>query len=299
MLRRVLLASLALVLVLVGAPSAAVAADPCMQSYVDENNKIQWRNICTEDGGGDTGGTGGGEGPSCYLGRQESFSYDVAFCSGELSCYRFIPPPTSPTPDAWPARPAGTPETAQYANQACFTQPPAEELVSNEYLWVDQAVPDPALLIWDAIGALQLPDYTVGFNPPGRTIVGVPTWFWAAGPGDAEIVGGSANGLVGIATPAHLEIDPGDGSRTFDCPWSVTADPTCSYTYARSSAGQSARSAAGDPAYTARMRLVLDLRFVFNGAPIELADAPPTVQTEWEETLIPVAEVQSLVSPRS
>lgn len=298
MLRRALLAALAVGLVLVPAPAVA-AADPCRQSYVDANNKVQWRNVCTEGGGAEQSPAPSGPGPSCYLGRKASFRYDVAYCSGELSCYRYIPPPSAPDPASWPVRPEGTPETAQYANQACFTQPPAESLVTNEYIWVESAAPDPALLIWDAIGALTLPTYTVGFNPPGRAVVGIPTWFWAAGPTGGAIVGGNANGLVGTATPAHLEVDPGDGSGSFTCPWSVSADDTCAHTYTRSSAGRPAAGATGDPAYTARMRLVLDLTFEFNGAPIVLPEAPPTVQTAWQQTAIPVAEVQSLVGPRS
>jgi len=303
MLRRAAAAAATVVVVavaalLVGAAPTTAAGDPCQQQYVGADGKVHYRNICA--GGGEStdppAGGGGGDGPSCYLGRKGQFNYQVAYCSGELSCYRFIPPPSSPLPDAWPARPPGTSETAQYANQACFTQPPAEELVSNEYIWVEPAEVDPAAFLTQAIGNIALPTYTVGFNPPGRTVVGLPTWFWADGAGAGPVVGSSAGGLVGTATPAHLEVDPGDGSGSFTCAWSVTPSDTCAYSYRRSSARETTRTEKGTPAYPARMRLVLTLSFQFNGGPITLAGAPETISTPWQGTLVPVAEVQTLVT---
>ncbi len=292
MLRRAaaLLVALA-VLALGGVASAGVAnADACTQSYLGADGQIHYRNICTGGTPADPGG-GDGAGPSCYLGRKAAHSYQVGFCRGELSCYQYIPSPVDPSEPA----PAGTPETAVYVDEACFTQPPAEALVSNEHFWQDAPPVDPAMFLDQAIGNLALPTYTVGVNPPRQAVVGVPTWYWAAGAAATPVVGTSAGGLVATGTPAYMEVDPGDGSGAFRCPWSVDPGGACAHTYARSSANGTARAPSGDPAYTARMRLVLDLTFQFNGAGINLPAAPPTVTTPWQDVLMPVAEVQSLV----
>lgn len=273
---------------------AAGSADDCMQRYIGSDGLIHYRNICTGGTPGEPGTPGGGSAePSCYLGRKQAHSYDVGFCRGELSCYRYIPSPMTPSEPA----PAGTPPTAVYITEACFTQPPAESLVSNIHYWLDTPAVDPAVFLDEAIGNLALPTYTLGVNPPRQAVVGIPTWFWAQGAGAGQVTGTPAGGLVGTATPAYMEVDPGDGSGTFRCPWTVTPGASCSYEYERSSVRGSARTASGDPAYTARMRLVLDLTFQFNGAGIELPAAPPTVATAWQDTVVPVAEVQGLVVP--
>src|SRR5665647_1151827 len=117
--------------------------------------------------GAETEPAGGGEAATCYTGRQAVFGYEVAYCSGANSCYRFIPARAYPTPADWPARPAGIDETAIYANQACFSQPPAEALVSNEYLWVTPSEADIAAQVDVAFGQLVAPVFTLVFNPPG------------------------------------------------------------------------------------------------------------------------------------
>lgn len=297
MLRRVIAVAVALI-VGVTLSAGPAAAEVCRQEIVGENNEITYVVVeCTGGSDGDPADSGGGSGgaaPSCYTGRQEAFDYEVAYCSGELSCYRFIPPPTAPTPDRWPARPAGVDETASYANQACFTQPPAEALVSNEYIWVTPGEADIAAQVDAAYGQLLAPTFALAFNPAGRAIVNLPTWYWASGPTGAVLTGSSAGGLVAVADPDHLEVDPGDGSGAFECPWTVAQSDACSYTYGRSSAAGSA-SAAGEPAYLGRMRLVYSVRFEFNGAPFVIADLPTTLTAAWQTAAIPVAEIQALV----
>jgi hypothetical protein len=188
---------------------SASTADDCLQRYTGSDGLIHYRNICTGGSPGEPGASGGGSAqPSCYLGRKEKLSYQVGFCRGELSCYQYIPSPLSPTEPA----PAGTPPTAVYVDEACFTQPPAEDLVSNVHFWQDAPPVDPAAFIDEAIGNLALPAYTLGVNPPRQAVVGLPTWFWAQGAGAGQITGTSAGGLVGTATPAYMEVDPGDGS---------------------------------------------------------------------------------------
>lgn len=244
----------------------------------------------------DPGGSGGGGGgPSCYLGRKQQFTYEVAFCSGELSCYQFVPSRSQTDPGSWPVRDPGVSPNAIWSNQACFTQPPAEELVSNEYLWVE---PDEVVDLGEeatvAFGQLLTPAFSVGFNPPGRAVVGIPTWFWAQGAAPGTLTGSSAAGMVAVARPEHLEVDPGDGSGPRECAFAVAEGDACTYTYQRSSAGGTG-VADGLPAYTARARLVYSVTYAFNGAPMTIDGAQTELTSPWQEAALPVAEVQSLV----
>lgn len=291
-----LLVGLGALLAGVSLAAAPATADLCGHWVANAEGEMVYQTTeCGTEETTDPGG--GGTGATCYLGRKAAFGYDVAYCSGELSCYRFIPPPTAEDPASWPERPAGTEETASYANQACFTQPPEEALVSNEYIWVTPSEADIAAQIDVAYGSLVAPAFTVGFNPPTHAVVNLPTWYWAGGAGAGAVTGSSAGGLVAIATPDHLEVDPGDGSGEFTCPWSVTASDACSYTYPRSSAGEPAVPDVG-PAFQAQMRLVYTVRFELNGAPFEVAGLPTEFTSAWQTTAVPVAEIQSLVGRR-
>ena len=147
----------------------------------------------------------------------------------------------------------------------------------------------------EAFGRLATPVFTVGFNPPGRAVVGVPTWLWAQTAQAGVITGSSAFGVVAFGEPARLEIDPGDGSGVLDCPWSTAASWVCAYTYARSSVGQRV-GPGGQPAYTVRMRLVYRVRFENNGAPFVVAGLPAMLESPWQTTSLPVAEIQALVT---
>ena len=101
--------------------------------------------------------------------------------------------------------------------------------------------------------------------------------------------------MVAIGEPDRLEVDPGDGSAVLSCPWSTVASGECSYTYGRSSVGQPV-DGDGLPAYPVRMRLVYQVRFEANGAPLEVAGLPTTLESPWQTTSVPVAEIQALVT---
>lgn len=146
-----------------------------------------------------------------------------------------------------------------------------------------------------AFGSLTAPAFTVGYNPPGRAVVGVPTWFWAQTGQGGVITGSSALGVVAVGTPSRVEVDPGDGSAVLSCPWSTTESATCSYTYGRSSAGRPVGS-GGLPSYTARMRLVYEVRFENNGTLLQVPGLPTTLESPWQDTSLPVAEIQSVVT---
>ena len=79
------------------------------------------------------------------------------------------------------------------------------------------------------------------------------------------------------------------------CPCSTTDAPTCALTYARSSIGRPV-GPDGLPSYTARMRLVYDVRFENAGAPLTLPGCPGSFSSPWQALAVPVAEVQSVVT---
>jgi hypothetical protein len=75
----------------------------------------------------------------------------------------------------------------------------------------------------------------------------------------------------------------------------ASASDACSHTYLRSSARRPAGE-DGRPAYTARARLLYDVRFEMNGAPLALPGAPDSLQSPWATVGVPVAEVQSVAT---
>ena len=102
-------------------------------------------------------------------------------------------------------------------------------------------------------------------------------------------------GVVALGEPDRLEVDPGDGSGVLSCAWSTVESGECSYTFGRSSVGQPV-DGDGLPAFGVRMRLVYQVRFEVNGAPLEVAGLPTTLESPWQTTTVPVAEVQALVT---
>ncbi|GEL99038.1 hypothetical protein CTE05_25850 [Cellulomonas terrae] len=302
MLRRVrsalLLLAVAVAPLLVATPAAA---ETCTVAVELGNGAIRYETVeCGSDGGTTNpgGGDGGGEGPTCYLGRKEAMNYQRGFCDGALSCYQYVPAPSASDPSTWPAKDPAVSPAAIWSNQACFSQPPAEALVSNEYLWVEPGdVIDLEVEATVAYGNLATPAFSLGFNPPRLAVVDFPTWFWAEGATAGTITGSSAAGMVASGRPLHLEIDPGDGSGTQTCPFSTVQSDACASTYERSSAGQS-RIVDDLPVYTARARLVYAVTYAFNGAPMTIASAPDTLASPWQDAAVPVAEIQTLVGPR-
>lgn len=296
MLRRVLAGMLLAVVMLTGGALVAgpAAAETCGHWVETTEGGLVYETYeCGSEDDGDDGGSGGGEETTCYTGRQDSFGYEVAYCSGDLTCYRFIPPPSAPEEADWPERPPGTDENAQYANEACFTQPPDESLVSNEYIWVTPDEPSIEQLVQTAYGSLTAPTFDLGVNPDTTAVVNLPTWFWAQGPANGAVTGTNAGGMVAIAEPDHLEVDPGDGSGTMQCPWSLAEGDACSYTYGRASVSGSVSTPQG-PAYEARMRMVYAVRFEFNGAAFSVPGLPTTYTSPWQTEPVPVSEIQTV-----
>ncbi|TDD64456.1 hypothetical protein E1262_28220 [Jiangella aurantiaca] len=278
------------------------AADDCIQYVETSPGFWEYVNVCDgdeggggdeEDGGGDDGGNAE---PECYLGREDQFDYDWSYCDDDLSCYVYSPPPSAPDPEDWPEPPAGTPEDHVYGMLTCLTQPPEEEVVIYRPAWLP---PQEDVVDWEqealqAFGQLVAPDFDLAFNPPQRAYVTLDTWYWAEGATDGELTGTSAAGLVAIATPERLEVQPGDGSSTLTCPFTVTQSDACSYVYDHASVEGTA-TVDGQPAYEGQARLVYTVRFELNGEVMEIDGAPAVFQTPWQATPIPVAEIQAIV----
>ena len=268
-------------------PGAALAVDVPPGCHLEDAGtnagEAFWAVVCPGDAGGSSGGSSGPVGPSCVLSGLNDY------CIGTSVCWSNVP---SALPvESWPvdSRPS---VDAIYTYQSCDPDPSG---TLTGWSWYTPPQISAAQAAREAFGLLATPGFTVGFNPPGRAVVGVPTWLWAQTAQVGVITGSSALGVVALGEPAGLEVDPGDGSGVLDCPWSTAASGVCAYTYSRSSVGQPV-GAGGQPAYTARMRLVYRVRFENNGAPFVVAGLPATLESPWQTASVPVAEIQALVT---
>lgn len=273
-------------LLLVVPASGAQAAEGC--SLVEAgvvDGKMTYETVCPGDetGGEDTGGGGAPAADKCDKSVVEGVG-DYVFCVGTTACA--VNNPSHLDEADWPEDERPGPDYI-YTFKWCTT---AAGETDYGWSWYQPEDEGPTLeeLAQQAFGALETPAFTVAFNPPGRTIVGFPTWFWAATGSAGTITGSSAGGVVAIAEPSRLEVDPGDGRGVQRCAWTTTQTDTCSVTYARSSLG-----------YPARMRLVYDVRFENAGAPLALDGLPTVLQSPWEQRDVPVAEIQSVVTSGS
>jgi hypothetical protein len=234
-----------------------------------------------DDGSDDGGGTSE---PPCDLSLVEGTGHPDAtrYCEGENACWANIPSEAFPDPEDWPSDPP-TPD-AIYTYKTCYG--PDGEIVFDDWTWVVPEQPSIEDLAREAYGRLVAPDFTLAFSPPEESVIYIDTWWWAQGAPEGNIIGSSALGVRAVAEPSHLEVQPGDGSGTIECDFVTTEDDACTHTYER---------ASGDGGYPARARLVYDVHFEQNGNPIELAGFPDTFESPWEETAVPVTEVQSNV----
>jgi hypothetical protein len=238
------------------------------------------------DDGGSEGTSGGGSGePSCS--HLESFKQDWPgatrwYCEGQNACWELDPPPAPPR-EEWPEPPS--PDAGQYIYKLC--EDPQGNETYADFTWSGiEEEPPLEEQAETAFGQLDAPPFELAFSPPGESVIYIDTWWWAEGAPSGNREGSSAFGLVAIAQPDHLEVDPGNGGDTITCDFVTTESDACTYTYER---------ASGDGGYPARARLVYDVTFEENGEPIDIPGAPDTFQSAWEETAVPVVEVQSNV----
>jgi hypothetical protein len=235
-----------------------------------------------EDGDNGDGDDGGGE-PTCDLSLVEGIGKTDAarWCEGTNACWANIPavlpesewPPNPPSPDA------------EYIYKQCYDAN-GNQLPGGGWEWYSPNEPSIDELAQEAYGALEAPAFTLAFSPPEESVIYLDTWWWVEGAPEGDITGSAALGVVAVAEPDHMEVDPGDGSDTFTCDFVTAEDDECTYIYERASDGDG---------YPARARLVYDVHFEQNGDPIEVTGVPDTFETPWEETAVPVTEVQSNV----
>lgn len=272
-------------MVLVGQQHAqAEVCDPPAK-WIDGELVYGW---CEDGETEDPGDEDGDSEPSCDLNQAppDSGADEWAWCEGEYACHAF---------EAY-ADPEGEPPSkdAVWIFKTCYG--PDGKQAYQEYQWYEADEPSLEELAWEAYGNLQLPNYSLEFNPPETTYVTLATWWWADGPGNGEITGTSAGPVVAIATPDRVDVDPGDGSDPVECGWVTSKSDDCRYTYKKASVSGGTTASDGSPAYPARSRLVYEVRFENNGTVMDLPGLPTTIETDWQGTPVPVAEIQGFVT---
>lgn len=268
-----------LVLMVTATPAAAAnCAEWGMIQVSKDPDRYEYKCVRYEDGGTTPGDSGGGSSkPPCEL----KAPYDD-LCIGDDACWM-----NDPAAVQDPKELEGTPKPNEDSYVVYIMCQRPDGSTYDRWYWNDDV---PAITIEDrimsAIGALDLPTIKATFNPPGRTLVNLDTWWWAEGAPAGEIRGSEALGMVAIAKPTGLRITPGDGSAPFTCPMSVTQSDTCVYNYRR----------AGD--YTATVSIVYTLRIEAGGTELDASLIPAEYRTLQVDDDVPVVvrEVQTLVT---
>ncbi|MCL3817033.1 hypothetical protein [Aeromicrobium wangtongii] len=271
-LRRLMIWILSPVVVMLGlvATASPASAALCHVTQADGSIKVV---DCDKIPGnaGDPGSKGGA--PSCVVKDGDTG------CWNGKSCYIKDPAEYG---DSGAAQEQLGPKPSEDAH-AAFRLCNAEE--GPVWYWTEADEPSQAELAAQAFGQLVAPSIAPTFNPPTRTLVNLPTWWWAAGASDQPL-SASAGSVTVTATPSHMEVDPGDGSAIFGCrPFVTVQSDSCTYTYRRAGKGDG---------YPARMRLVWTVVFTDTDAPIDVPDLPTTFDSGWSGVTVPVHEVQTL-----
>ncbi|MDO9457666.1 hypothetical protein [Nocardioides sp.] len=235
-------------------------------------------------------GTGGTSQPSCQI--YGSYTY----CLGNQPC-RDVP--WTPAMGQ-PPGPKPSPDSEPRARICGFPDPQTQGPIPYTIYW-SGTEPEPPTLAEQAqtaIGEIDLALPPVLTSPPERTVVNFPTWFWMDG-GSPELSGSSAFGLVAIATVARINVDPGDGSGGFTCPWVSSeeeASSSCTYDYKRDSSRGTATQ-DGRPAYEVGVSADWTVRFELGGNVIDIPGAPTTLDGPTSTTVLRVDQVQSINTP--
>ena len=159
---------------------------------------------------------------------------------------------------------------------------------------------DPAALAQQALGFAPLYTPAIHLNPPANRdqLVGVTTWLWISGAWSPVSASASAGGVTVTTTaaPQRVTWNMGDG-HTVTCdgpgtpydPSRPDAQPSCSYTYSSSSAGQQSG------AYTITVTESWAVAWTANGAPpgTPAAGTLPAV-TRTAQLPVRVAESQAI-----
>lgn len=289
--RPVRLATLAAAVVVMTGALVAVAgssanADPKL-CEITVGGKVKY--VVCDSVPGTPGNPGGGNGPAPKCELTESYP---TYCkSDDVACLLNDPALNDQEDvdeDAGP-RPEG--DDYHVAYESC------SDGSGRDWFWTTGETVSREDLALQAFGELEFPAFTVAFNPPARTYVNLATWWWAQGAGTDDLVGSAAGGIRALATPDHMEVDPGDGSGVLRCDFRTAKSDDCSHTYRRASYAGTAKASDGSRAYPARMRLVWDVRFEDDGAPLVLDGLPTSFVSPWQGAAVPVREIQTVVIP--
>lgn len=170
----------AIAVVSTGSSAAAAKCVAGEMRYVD--NKLTY--VCTQyDDGGTTpgdggttpggGGTGTGSGPAQPACDLEA-PYDE-LCIGTSACWM-----NDPAAVQDPSELEGVPKPSPDSHVVYVSCKGADGSIDDEWYWNDDL---PTVTLEDrviaALGALDLPTIQASFNPETRTLVNLPTWWWA------------------------------------------------------------------------------------------------------------------------
>lgn len=256
--------------------ASPASAAMCKVEQLDGTIKLVDCDTIPGNGGGE-GGEGGGGAPSCTVEPGDTGCYNGKSC--------WIKDPAE-YEDSDAAREQLGPKPSE-DHHAAFRLCDADE--GAVWYWVEDDEPSQEELALEAYGQLDAPVITPTFNPPTRTLVNLPTWWWADGASD-QALSASAGSVTVTATPSRMEVDPGDGAAVLACPFVTARSDECTYTYRKAASG-------ADGAYAGRMRLVWTVEFTDTDAPIEVPNLPTTFETPWSGVDVPVREVQTLNRP--
>jgi hypothetical protein len=281
--------------------SVAVGSECIQREWVRTKLTGDIKYVCTQYGTEATNSSPAGEessgaGPSCDLAGM------ATFCMGIRPCFydAWHPPYLVP-----PGKPAGKPRLKVRQCLVTNSAGPSAQMRFGSWegtpVWVrpGDVGTEPSLVVQarQAVGALRLPRGVLRFSPQGRSFVGLDTWWWVEGLPVGRVKGSSAFGLVAVATPVGLRVDPGDGSEIVECPVVrsvAVAERDCVSVYARSSVGGSVR-VGGRPAFVAVATGTWRVAFVDSGTPVTIAGFDPVVEGPVVRVPVPVAEIQTVV----
>jgi hypothetical protein len=182
----------------------------------------------------------------------------------------------------------------------------------NQYYWSRPGAalgpPPLRVLAQRAYDKLVQPSFHVDFSAQDAdadtiTYVGTQTFFWVSfdNPGDGGVIkGGPVFGVTAVGEPDHLEIDPGDGSGTFTCPWATAKTDECMKEYLETSADSSVVDSHGVASFRATVTLIYKVHFenaAGNTLSIPaLAAQFLTFPSDPEAVPIPVGEIQAIIN---
>lgn len=249
-------------------------------------------NLCDDpasDGGDGDGGEDEASGPSCDL---SVWPY-VEFCFNGEPCWANVPSPYEE--ELWPEPHRPQSETAVFTQYECMG---SDGEPNFDVGWIDTEDIELPGWGWDAYGQLLTPEFYLSFDPADMTYVGVETSFMVHGLGDGditgEVIGSTAGPLQATGTLSHVEIDPGDGSGTFNCRPRLRSNE-CAHVYLQTSQGQVAYDLEDRPSFAVQARLVYDVTFTVDGEETDMPGVPEQLESPWNGTVVPVGEIQVLV----